>query len=326
MGFKSFLKSALPPGVVDVLLLAPATAGAWVLRFLRRYGLCRTPLCRSALFKLGVFPLLEWYYDPMFNPRHIRKSLREDRKLIGIDFNTDYQVDLLKTFNYRDELLQIPRTGSKPNEFYYRNDYFGPGDAEFYYSMLRAFKPGRVVEIGSGLSTLIAQKALEANRSDDPAAVCEYTCIEPYESAWLEEAGFRVLRKKVEDVDMKLFSSLSAGDFLFIDSSHIIRPQGDVLFEYLEVLPTLKSGVIVHIHDIFTPKDYLDKWIFEETRFWNEQYLLEAFLSFNDSFRIIGALNYLKHHYPVEMAAACPILGEQMAEAEPASFWMMKVR
>ena len=192
--------------------------------------------------------------------------------------------------------------------------------------MLRAFKPGRVVEIGSGFSTLIAQKALEANRSEDPKAVCEYTCIEPYESAWLEEAGFQVLRTKVEDVDMKLFSSLSAGDFLFIDSSHIIRPQGDVLFEYLEVLPTLRSGVVVHIHDIFTPKDYLDKWIFEETRFWNEQYLLEAFLSFNDSFRIIGALNYLKHHYPVEMAAACPILGEQMAEAEPASFWMMKVR
>ncbi|MHC1728737.1 MAG: class I SAM-dependent methyltransferase [Syntrophobacteraceae bacterium] len=326
MGLKSFAKTVLPAGAVDVLLLPPATAGAWVLRFLRRYGLCRTPLCRSALYKLGVFPLLEWYYDPMFNPRHIKRSLREDRKLDGIDFNTEYQLDLLKKFKYKDELLQVPRTGSELNEFYHQNEYFGPGDAEFYYNMLRSFKPRRVVEIGSGFSTLIARKALEANRKDDPGAHCEYTCIEPYEAAWLEKAGFRVLRQKAEDVAMGLFHSLSAGDFLFIDSSHIIRPQGDVLFEFLEVLPALENGVIVHIHDIFTPKDYLDKWIYEEIRFWNEQYLLEAFLSFNDSFKVIGALNYLKHHHPEELAAACPVLGEQMAEVEPASFWMVKVR
>jgi len=75
---------------------------------------------------------------------------------------------------------------------------------------------------------------------------------------------------------------------LFIDSSHIIRPQGDVLFEYLEILPILNAGVFVHIHDIFTPKDYLSEWILDGKVFWNEQYLLEAFLSFNTCFKIMG--------------------------------------
>lgn len=308
------------------MLLAPFVyPGAYLLRFLRRYGMQRTPLCRSILYKLGVFPVLEWYYDPMFNPRHLRYSLREDRALGALDLNVGVQLEQLKKFTYAHELLRIPEAGAGTGNFYYLNEYFGPGDAEYLYSMVRFFKPARMIEIGSGFSTLIAGKAMEANAKDDESYTCEYTCIEPYESGWLEEAGFRVLRQRVEDVDIGLFQSLRAGDFLFIDSSHVIRPQGDVLYEFLEVLPALHSGVVVHVHDIFTPKDYPDKWIREETRFWNEQYLLEAFLSFNGKFEVIGALNFLKHHYPGELSAACPILKKHMPSAEPASFWMRKV-
>ena len=107
----------------------------------------------------------------------------------------------------------------------------------------------------------------------------------------------QVIRQPVETVDKTIFTCLESNDILFIDSSHIIRPQGDVLCEYLQILPVLQPGVLVHVHDIFTPKDYLDEWLREQGLFWNEQYLLEAFLSGNTDYEIIAALNFLKHHH-----------------------------
>ena len=152
---------------------------------------------------------------------------------------------------------------------------------------------------------------------------CEHTCIEPFENLWLEKLSVKVIRKLVEDVDVNFFNQLDENDILFIDSSHIIRPQGDVLFEYLQILPILKCGVIVHIHDIFTPKDYLDEWKIKGTLFWNEQYLLESFLCLNSSYKIIGALNYLKSNYYDELAEKCPMLTK---DREPGSFWIKKTR
>ena len=101
------------------------------------------------------------------------------------------------------------------------------------------------------------------------------SCIEPYEMPWLEKTGVAVVRKKVEDVEPSFFSQLQENDVLFIDSSHIIRHQGDVLFEFLEVLPSLNKGVIVHVHEIFSPKNYLKQWLQDKIKFWNEQFLAE---------------------------------------------------
>ena len=162
---------------------------------------------------------------------------------------------------------------------------------------LREHRPRRIVEIGSGQSTLMAILALRANRAEDPRYRCLHLCIEPYEAPWLERAGVAVLRRPVEAVPLQVFDTLEAGDVLFIDSSHMIRPQGDVLFEYLNVLPRLKPGVVVHVHDIFTPHDYPASWLVEHVRFWNEQYLLEAFLTHNRSWKVIGALNFLRHRH-----------------------------
>jgi hypothetical protein len=128
----------------------------------------------------------------------------------------------------------------------------------------------------------------------------------------------------VEEVDISLFQQLNADDILFIDSSHIIRPQSDVLIECLEILPILNAGVLVHIHDIFTPYDYLDHWMIDEVKLWNEQYLLEAFLSCNPKFEIILALNFLSHHHPAQMEAKFPMLRGQVEQAEPRSFWIRK--
>lgn len=136
----------------------------------------------------------------------------------------------------------------------------------------------------------MAQKAIFKNKKINSNYECEHICIEPYEMPWLEKLDVKVIRDKVENLDVSFFKSLNKNDILFIDSSHIIKPQGDVLFEYFEILPVLNKGVIVHIHDIFSPRNYLKEWVLETHMFWNEQYLLEAFLNSNKNWRIVGTI------------------------------------
>ncbi|MBM3292617.1 class I SAM-dependent methyltransferase [Candidatus Bathyarchaeota archaeon] len=281
----------------------------------------RMPLSRKIFLKVGMFPIIDHYYEPLFNTKYLKKSLREDRALPGIDFNLEEQLDILSRFHFNDELIKFPLEKRKDTEFYYNNESFKSGDAEYLYNAVRLFQSKKIVEIGSGISTLMTINAIKQNKLENSSYGCEHICIEPYGPNWLENTNAKIIRNKCEDVDKQIFIELNQNDILFIDSSHIIRPQGDVLFEYLEILPILKPGVLVHIHDIFTPKDYLDEWV--GVMFWNEQYLLEAFLTFNDKYKIIGALNHLKHNYFNELSNKCPILRNEPGR-EPGSFWIMR--
>ncbi len=310
------------------IILSPYTilAAVWF-KTIAKAGIQHAPFSEKIFMKLGVLPVADHYYQPMINPRrHLRKSLRADRSLPGLDMNDAVQLELLKQFNYVSELQSIPIT--KPPQmlrFYYNNGSFESGDAEYLYNTIRLFKPSKIIEIGSGNSTLMAINAIEQNRKERPEGyVCEHVCIEPYEQPWLESTGAKIIRKKVEDIKEEFFTSLQRNDILFIDSSHVIRPQGDVLYEYLQILPILNSGVLVHVHDIFTPKDYLEEWVKAEHRLWNEQYLLEAFLSLNRQYEIIGAVNYLLHHHRETIESKCPILAKQRYR-EPGSFWIRKI-
>ena len=146
-----------------------------------------------------------------------------------------------------------------------------------------------------------------------------HVCIEPYEQPWLAKfPNIKLVREKVELLDLKLFKELEDGDLLFIDSSHMIRPQGDVLQEYLTIIPSLKKGVYVHVHDIFSPHDYLESWVKENIHFWNEQYLLEALLTGNQNLEIVAALNLLKHKHYSELHRVCTYL---TSDREPGSFY-----
>jgi len=283
----------------------------------------------NAIFsKIGILPILDHYYQPLINPKkHLKKSLRQDRILPGIDFNVQEQLDILSKFNFNDELLKFPvnkRNEIDGVEFVYDNYNYCFGDAEYLYNMVRHFKPGKIIEIGSGHSTLMTLNAIDKNRVENKNYQCEHICVEPYEMPWLETRNVKVIRRKVEDIDVDFFKQLQANDILFIDSTHMIRPQGDVLHEFLEILPVLNKGVIIHIHDILTPKDYLDDWIFERHILWNEQYLLEAFLSFNDKFKIIGAANFLSHNYRDKFYEKCPVFAKHH-EKEPGAFWIQRI-
>ncbi len=303
--------------IIDVLLCPFVYLSA---RLLKKVN--DRPLIRALLFKIGIFPIIDHYYQPPFRPP---SEPRLDRTLPGIDFNPEVQLDLLDRFNYNEELEQFSIEPASDLEFSHANPMLAYYDAEYLYNVIRYFKPRRIIEIGAGYSTLMATAALSANGRSEAGYECEHICIEPYERDWLENTPARILRKRLEEMPLTFFSGLSRNDILFIDSSHVIRPDGDVVVEVLEILPILNPGTLIHFHDIFSPRDYYQAWGTATPIFMNEQYLVEAFLTLNPYFKIIGALNYLKTNFQLELAACCPVAGKVHPGHEPGSLWLQKV-
>jgi hypothetical protein len=97
---------------------------------------------------------------------------------------------------------------------------------------------------------------------------------------------------------LEFFDQLSSNDVLFIDSSHVSKTGSDVNYLYFEVLPRLKKGVKIHIHDIFLPNDYLKDWVLNEKRSWNEQYLLRALLMYSTAFQVVFGCSYADEKMP----------------------------
>ena len=145
------------------------------------------PLTEAIFMKVGVLPVIDHYYQPLVNPKkHLNKSLREERLLPGIDWNTEEQLAILGQFNYNNELLSIPQQKTGTLDFYFDNNSFLGGDAEYLYNIIRLKKPKKIIEIGCGYSTLMAQKAIHVNQIENSDYQCEHICIEPYEMPWLE--------------------------------------------------------------------------------------------------------------------------------------------
>ena len=161
------------------------------------------------------------------------------------------------------------------------------------------------------------------NKCEDTNYNCKLTCIEPYEFKWLKNKEVNFIENIVENIDINLFRSLNYNDILFIDSSHIIKPDGDLLFIFMNILPILNSGVYIHFHDIFTPRDYPVFWVKDKILLWNEQYLLESFLSYNNKYQVTCSLNFLKNNYWQNIKNYFPILSEH-PDTEPGSFWILK--
>jgi hypothetical protein len=261
------------------------------------------------------------FYQPIPETRSLPETLwNRLSELHGIDMNDAVQLDLLRNQfpRFRREYEQIPAepTG-EPGRFHCNNDLFGGADALVAYCMIRHFQPRLIIEVGSGFSSLIAAEAIAKNKNS------ALICIEPFPQDFLRQ-GFPGLRslieKKVEEIDLEFFSQLSCGDILFIDSSHTVKIRGDVNYLFLELLPRLKPGVIVHVHDIFFPFDYPRDWVMDELRFWSEQYLLQAFLSFNSEFEVLIANHYLAHYYLEDFKQTFP----HSPSWSKGSFWMRR--
>jgi Methyltransferase domain len=212
-----------------------------------------------------------------------------------------YARTLASFSRFKESLLKIPEepVGALSGEPYWNNTYFSAMDAISLYGFLGSKAPVRYMEVGSGNSTKFARRAIK-----DLNLSTKITSLDPNPRAEVDALCDRVIRQPLEDLDGKLFDELEAGDILFIDNSHRAFQNSDVTVFFLEILPRLKPGITVHIHDIFLPFDYPPLW---SNRHYSEQYLLAAFLLADyDKFEILLPLAYACKH---------PSIGKEMLDA-----------
>lgn len=213
----------------------------------------------------------------------------------GLDFNDDGHRQLLvqafaplaPDYNYP---AQRP-PGAPEHDFFDGNPNFAYLDSRALFVLMRHWQPGRIVEVGSGHSSLLMA---DVNRRF-LAGRCEITCIEPFPPDFLRDGvpGIgRLLVARVQDVPLATFEGLHRGDVLFIDSSHVSKAGSDVNHLLFEVLPRLAQGVRVHFHDIFLPFDYPRSWVLEHGIYWNEQYLLRAMLTGTTTWSVLFGSTY----------------------------------
>jgi hypothetical protein len=187
----------------------------------------------------------------------------------------EYAGLLAKVLSYANQFQEIRKNGSDPDPLNpaWNNGYLPGMDIMGIYTMLSEFKPRKYVEVGSGYSTKVAYKAKLQNHLDT-----EIISIDPQPRAEIDKLADKIIREPFENTDFSFIYGLGENDILFIDNSHRILPNSDSLVFFLEVLPYLKSGVIVHLHDIYLPYDYPQ---FMCDRFYSEQYGLAMFLLAN---------------------------------------------
>jgi Methyltransferase domain len=293
---------------------------------------------RQSVFRIAQdygFDLLPvHFYSPVPQTKALPADLwTRHREMPGVDANVTKQLELLASLarRFRNEYEALPArkpAGSPPHTYYSTNGYFDDIDGYVLYSMVRHFRPLRVIEIGSGNTTYLFAQAIARNRKDDRRYRCDLTAIEPFPNEVLR-AGFpgltRLITKPAQEVPLAEFAKLRKNDILFIDSSHILKIGSDVQHEILEILPRLAKGVVIHFHDIFLPNEYPRDWVENMNRYFTEQYLLQAFLAFNDSFEVLLAPAYLHALQPKAMEAAFQSYHRNQ-EWSPASFWIRKAR
>ncbi len=217
--------------------------------------------------------------------------------------------------------IPFPDAKSPKYRYYFDNPAYSWGDGSVLHGMIRLFQPKRLIEIGSGYSSACSLDTIDLFLEGN----CEVTFIEPYPALLKELLGKAPMRASiaemaVQDMSPSFFEQLEAGDILFIDSTHVLRTGSDVCFELFEILPRLAPGVIVHIHDMFWPFEYLAEWVLSEQRSWNEAYLVHAFLQYNAAFEILYWNNYAFHFLSAELREAMPLcMGN-----EGGSLWIRK--
>jgi hypothetical protein len=210
---------------------------------------------------------------------------------------------------------------------------FGPGypkgDARTLFYMLREHKPARYLEVGSGLSTYYATLAGKRNAAE--GSPLQITCVEPYPfDALTTLPDFELIKGFVQDVPVSRFEQLEAGDVFFIDSSHALKIDSDVAYLFLEVLPQIKPGVLVHIHDVpfpFNTPFPADTWLFGERWpvYWNEAMIVQTFLAYNSAFEILLSTPLIRHEDEPFLAERFPDYVPLTKEANPASsLWLRR--
>lgn len=275
----------------------------------------------------GAFDIVRrTYYSPIPDltrlPEHVwtRRSA-----LAGVDLAAERAIAFVeRELSPWIAEMDVPVADSGVRgRFFMGNPGFATVDAELLYAMIRAMRPERVVELGSGYSTLLINQACRRNCADGAATVHE--AFDPFPRPHilgdkLPEPS-RLTAISATDVPLDVFSSLSGGDILFVDTTHTVKLASDVNFIVLDVLPVLAAGVVVHFHDIFLPWEYPRHWLTEMHWYWTEQYLLQAFLTHNRDFEVVIPAHVLARDHPERLAAVIPSFAPPAA---PGSMWLRR--
>ena len=268
------------------------------------------------------------FYSPVVDPLDV--ALRADSlwpakpECLGFDFGRERHRDILEhtlprhlpRYDYPEMLEETPTL----DRFFTRNSQFGWLDSRVLFAFLNEWKPRRMIEVGSGYSSLLVA---DVNRRFLGNAL-DFTCIEPYPREFLKQRidGItRVIEAKVQDVNPVEFDKLEAGDVLFVDSSHVAKTGSDVNHLVFEIFPRLRCGVRIHIHDIFLPAEYPKEWVLGENRSWNEQYVIRALLMHSSAFRVLFGCYYAFLEFPELVRSA---LGLGGAAFGGGSLWLEK--
>lgn len=196
----------------------------------------------------------------------------------------------------------------------YHNEHYPSPDAEVLYTIVSTRRPAMFLEVGSGNSTKIVRQAIRDH--DLPTQIWS---VDPQPRTEIDALTDRVHRAPVQDLDPAVFDDLGEGDVLFIDSSHRLSLGGDLPFLYLHVLPRLRPGVLVHIHDILLPYEYPPDWHRGGWE-WDENYLVQAILAFSDAFEVLWPGHYVER--TTDLSAVFPDSRRRRAQ----SLWLKKVR
>jgi hypothetical protein len=245
---------------------------------------------RPDLAEAAGYNVLErTFYSPVPEVQSIDlERIRSRREVPGINFNLPGAIETLaRLAPLTHELEAVPGQKTPGAPFWFNNNSFTDFDAAVLYTMLRELKPKRYIEVGCGYSSLVSAAALKKNIQEGHR--CRATYIDPEPRLDLrDKLGFaELLLLPIQNVPLSTFRELEPGDVLFIDTSHVLKLQGDVEYELVHMVPSLRVGVWIHIHDIFTPYDYPEDWLNKRLRFvGNEQYAVECLLSGGDRFRV----------------------------------------
>lgn len=252
------------------------------------------------------------FYSPVTDPALVEAHLarvRPGRPTPGLRIDPDAMTELWRSFAPWLDPKPFPDEKQAGRRYWFQNPAFGPGDGAVLHCMLRKFQPRRIVEVGSGYSSLCTLETAERFLPETTTL----TFIEPRPELLndlLAEAEpkreVEILPIPVQEAPLSVFEALEANDVLFIDSTHVLKTGSDVVFELFEVLPRLKSGVLVHFHDIGWPFEYTRRWAVDQNRSWNEAYGLRAFLTFNRSFDIVFFNDYFRRVRREEVERVAP--------------------
>ena len=278
----------------------------------------------------SVRPFLTWappghFYSPVPDLDEIERDAARifgaTSVLPGVELREKAQLERFAALAALAREAPLPTRAGDGHRYSTDNLNYGPGDAMMLQSMLRMLRPRRYLEVGSGWTTALALDTSE--RFLDGAL--EVTAIEPYpellDGVLRPGDPVEILARRVQDVPLETFTDLRASDVLFVDSSHVVKAGSDVHHLFTRVLPALAPGVVVHVHDVFWPFEYLRHWV-AEGRAWNEAYLVHAFLLYNDTFEILLWNHWLATAHPEVVASSLPA----MAENPGGALWMRKVR